>query len=88
MSEPRTPSALVEPCEFCKAPATGPEYSTPHGICASCACTKCRGFRWWDDRGFVVVGQPFLDKTSCTQCGGEGTREAENRCKPIAGVSL
>ena len=65
-----------EPC-FCGAKDAGPSVGTPYGICRACACSKCLGFRWRDDRGFLVKSQPFVTKTACEACGGVGTRAAE-----------
>ena len=64
----------VEPCEFCPEGASGPKQGTPYGICEACACAKCRGFRQYDDRGFLCTGQPFLTATDCPDCKGSGMR--------------
>lgn len=68
---------MGEPCCFCASTDTGVESGTPIGICVDCACPTCRGFRRFDDRGFVVVNQPFLSATDCGECGGKGTRVAD-----------
>ena len=65
---------MSEPCCKCESPKTGPEWNTPHGICAACACSACRGFRQRDDRGFPCTGQPYLTATDCTTCAGTGLR--------------
>ncbi len=69
----------AEPCEFCNSPLTGPIAQTPHGICEACACSKCRGFRRYDDRGFLYTGSwPSLFFADCEGCNAEGTRAAQS----------
>jgi len=72
-----TDEAMSEPCCKCASTRTGPDYSTPYGICAECACLNCRGFHHFDDRGFLCMGQTFLTSTPCIVCGGEGLRPKE-----------
>jgi hypothetical protein len=61
-------------CQFCDSEETGQGFGTPYGICASCACPKCRGFQFFDDRGFLLTGQPFFSKTPCPECNGSGQK--------------
>ena len=63
------------PCIDCGSYDTGPLARTPHGICELCACASCRGFRRYDDRGFLYTGTwPSLVFTDCSTCKGEGRR--------------
>jgi DnaJ-class molecular chaperone len=68
---------MSEPRCLCESTATGPDAGTPIGICVECACEKCRGFRAFDERGFLLVNQPFLFSTPCPTCNGDGTRSAK-----------
>lgn len=63
---------MSEPCVFCGSEDTGPDSRTPHGICRGCACPKCRGFKAYDDRGFLCTGQPYFTSTPCPTCKGTG----------------
>lgn len=66
---------MGEPCVKCESPATGQEVCTPIGICLTCACENCRGFRQFDDRGFLYSGNwPTLFFTDCLECKGTGLR--------------
>lgn len=67
---------MSEACDFCGSYETGPSHDTPHGICAKCACPTCRGFRVFDDRGFLFKGQPCFSTKDCDECAGEGTSTA------------
>ena len=78
---------MGDPCVFCPSTTTGPDAGTPHGICRNCACTECRGFQWFDDRGFLCTGQPFLTKTRCPACGANGTRTSQAATCPIIPVT-
>ena len=69
---------MGEPCCLCASDNTGPAARTPHGICPDCACTTCRGFRRFDDRGFLCSGSwPSLFFEDCAACGGAGTRSTQ-----------
>lgn len=39
------------------------------------SCQTCKGYRWFDDRGFVASGQPAFDFTPCPTCNPKGERE-------------
>lgn len=39
------------------------------------ACSTCKGYRWFDDRGFVACGQPAFSFTPCSECNPKGDRE-------------
>jgi len=70
-------------CEFCGSPDTGPKFITPYGICRACACTRCNGFRQFDDRGLVYCNNwPSLYFTPCPRCNGAGTKEAATKTAP------
>lgn len=73
---------MKEPCCMCGSQETGPLAKTPHGICEACACEKCRGFRRYDDRGFLYTGSwPSLFFADCGDCKGEGLRPAKDTNK-------
>lgn len=79
MSGPSSEPNKSDPCCFCGT-ETPRLLQVPAGICESCACSVCRGFRRYDDRGFLYTGTwPALSFTPCTFCEGEGTKEAEAR---------
>lgn len=38
-------------------------------------CPTCKGYRWFDDRGFLAVGQPAFTFHPCKDCNPNGERE-------------
>lgn len=39
------------------------------------SCPECKGYRWFDDRGFCASGQPAFSFHPCKTCNPDGTRE-------------
>lgn len=38
-------------------------------------CPTCKGYRWFDDRGFIATGQPAFSFEPCPDCNPRGERE-------------
>ncbi len=81
-------AANVGPCMFCHRDS-GINVQTPVGICPACACSKCRGWRRFDDRGVLddYPRVPAFDFHDCKACGGEGTRMAEMDMVGVSSVT-
>jgi hypothetical protein len=39
------------------------------------SCPTCKGYRWFDDRGFLATGQPAFSFIPCSECNPDGLRE-------------
>lgn len=39
------------------------------------SCPTCKGYRWFDDRGFLATGQPAFSFDPCPTCNPKGELE-------------